>query len=85
MTAGVTVSGCEQAGELLLGSGDIVNLDTSVVAKASIPLSGHHHCVLQLDGTGPAANKDTELPVSCSNDTTLLWHDIIHSLLQLTI
>ena len=60
VSAGVTVSGCEQAGELLLGSGDIVNLDTSVVAEASIPLSGHHHCVLQLDGTGPAANKDTE-------------------------
>ena len=60
VSTGVVMSGCHQAGELLLGSGDIVNLDTSVVAEASIPLSGHHHCVLQLDGTGPAANKDTE-------------------------
>ena len=58
-------SGCCHVGELLLGSGDVVNLDSgdglrpSVLLIPSIP-SAHHHCVLQLNSAGIAANKEKE-------------------------
>ena len=53
VSAGVFPSCCQQVGELLLGSGDGVHLDS--LGGTS---SGHNNCVLQLNRAGFPANKD---------------------------
>ena len=47
-------SGCLKAGELLLGTGDVVHLDTGPV----IIISSHHHPVLEVNSTSPAEIED---------------------------
>ena len=54
VSAGVAPSACPQAGELLLGAGEGVHLDTAPVLIAS----SHHDPVLELYGTSPAENED---------------------------
>ena len=56
MCTGVPISALQHVWELLLGSGDTVNLDSGDTNVAPSP--GHHHCVLQLNGTGMAANEE---------------------------
>ena len=60
VSAGVGTSGCPQAGELLLGAGDSIHLDSgdSVIARAALPPSSHHDPVLEVNGTGIAGNED---------------------------
>ena len=56
VSAGVAISGCLKVGELLLGAGEGVLLDSgdSSVSVAS----SHHNPVLELYGTSPAGNED---------------------------
>ena len=60
VSAGVAISGCLKAGELLLGAGEGVLLDSGdsfIIWIASLP-SSHHDPVLELYGTSPAGNED---------------------------
>ena len=59
VSAGVPVSGCLKAGELLLGSRDGVHLDIAGNSRrvTSHP-SSHHDPVLELYGTSRAENED---------------------------
>ena len=54
VSAGVPRSGCLKAGELLLGSGDVVHQDTGPV----IIISSHHNPVLEVNSTSPAEIED---------------------------
>ena len=51
------MSWCQQVGKLFLGPGDIVNLDSGDGVRID-PASGHHNCVLELNGAGAAAKVD---------------------------
>ena len=56
VSAGVARSGCLKVGELLLGAGEGVHLDSANIT--TIPASSHHDPVLELYGTSPAENED---------------------------
>ena len=56
VSAGVVHSGCLKAGELLLGTRDVVHLDTA--DTITIKASSHHDPVLKFDGTSTAGNED---------------------------
>ena len=47
-------SGCPQVGELLLGSGDVVHLDSGARSRPS----RHHDPVLEFNGASSAGNED---------------------------
>ena len=55
VSAGMVMSGSLKAGELLLGAGDVVHLDTGPV---TIIPSSHHDPVLKFNGTCSARNED---------------------------
>ena len=55
--AGVVLSGCLEAGELLLGSREGVHLDPGPGARREA--SSHHDPVLKSNGTSPAGSKDS--------------------------
>ena len=57
VSAGVPISGCLKAVELLLGSGDVVNLDSGDVVRI-VPTSSHHNPVLEFNGTSTTVNED---------------------------
>ena len=50
----MVISGCLKAGELLLGAGEGVHLDSG----DRTPASSHHDPVLKFNGTCPAGNVD---------------------------
>ena len=54
VSAGVEISACLKAGELLLGASDVVHLDTAPV----FIISSHHNPVLEVDSTSPAEIED---------------------------
>ena len=56
VSAGVAVSACLKVGELFLGAGDGVHLDTGPAMTTAA--SSHHDPVLELYGTSPAENED---------------------------
>ena len=56
VSAGVVISGCLKVGELLLGAGEGVHLDTAPVLIAEA--SSHHDPVLEVYGTSTAENED---------------------------
>ena len=53
----MVISGCQQVWELLLGSGDVVNLDSGDVVRI-VPTSSHHNPVLEFNGTSTTVNED---------------------------
>ena len=55
VSAGVEISACLKAGELLLGSREGVHLDSGDITI--IPASSHHDTVLELNGTRLAENE----------------------------
>ena len=56
VSAGVVISGCLKVGELLLGAGEGVHLDSG---DGSVSVaSSHHDPVLELYGTSKAENED---------------------------
>ena len=56
VSAGVVTSGCRHVGELLLGAGEGVHLDSGERTQESS--SSHHNPVLELYGTSQAGNED---------------------------
>ena len=56
VSAGVVISGCLKVGELLLGAGEGVHLDTAPVLIAEA--SSHHDPVLEVYCTCFAGNED---------------------------
>ena len=55
VSAGVVISGCLKVGELLLGAGEGVLLDTGDRVRRDVA-SSHHDPVLEFNGTGTAGN-----------------------------
>ena len=53
----MVVSGCQQVWELLLGSGDVVNLDSGDVVRI-VRTSSYHDSVLKFNCTSQAENED---------------------------
>ena len=58
VSAGVVISACLKAGELLLGSREGVHLDSGEARIAIAIPSSHHNPVLEFYGTGLAGNED---------------------------
>ena len=63
VSAGVEISACLKAGELLLGTLAGVHLDSAENlqvpgSSASTAASSHHDPILEFDGTGRAGNGD---------------------------
>ena len=56
VSAGVPISGCRHVGELLLGAGEGVHLDSG--ERRVTPASSHHNPVLEFNGTSIAENED---------------------------
>ena len=60
VSAGVVTSACPQAGELLLGAGEGVHLDSGEIDPSILKdaASSHHDPVLKFNGTRTAGNED---------------------------
>ena len=54
----MSVSGCQKAGELLLGTLAGVHLDSGQTAQTAQIASSHHNPVLKFNGTSTAENED---------------------------
>ena len=70
VSAGVAISACPQAGELLLGAGDVVHLDSGERVRID-PASSHHDPVLKFNGTRTAGNED--------DNNTNIYSDWLHN------
>ena len=76
VSAGVARSGCLKVGELLLGAGEGVHLDSGNEGL-DIPLthtaSSHHDPVLEVNGTTLPENEDYKLIFTLSDYTIITW------------
>ena len=57
VSAGVVISGCLKVGELFLGAGEGVLLDSGDSVRIDVA-SSHHDPVLKFNGTSSAGNED---------------------------